>query len=67
MRHWLRDLPEVDDRFITDHLVPVEALYEERARLTQTIVEAERAAVSAASERWSPLRVSECHTKYMSN
>ncbi|MUO72891.1 hypothetical protein [Agrobacterium vitis] len=67
MRHWLRQFPEVDDRFITEHLAPVEALYEERKRLTQTINEAETAAVGAASDRWSPVKVSECHASYMNN
>ena len=31
MRHWLREFPEVDDRFINEHVAPVEALYEQRA------------------------------------
>ena len=65
MRHWLREFPEVDDRFINEHVAPVEALYEQRTRLTQSIVEAEAAAVGAASERWSPVKVSECHAKCM--
>ncbi len=65
MRHWLREFPEVDDRFINEHVAPVEALYEQRTRLTQSIVEAEAAAVGAASERWTPVKVSECHAKYM--
>ena len=65
MHHWLRQFPDVDDRFIKEHLAPVEALYEQRTRLTQSIVEAEAAAVGAASERWSPVKVSECHAKCM--
>ena len=65
MRHWLREFPEVDDRFINEHVAPVEALYEQRTRLTASIVEAETAAVSAASDRWSPVKVSECHARYM--
>lgn len=65
MRHWLRDIPGVDGGFINDHIAPVEALYEERTRLTKSIVEAEITAVAAASERFSPAKVSEYHAKYM--
>jgi hypothetical protein len=66
MGHWLRKLPGVDKHFIAEHITPVEALHEERTRLTKSIAEAETAAVRAATERWSPVLVSECHAKYMS-
>lgn len=66
MGHWLRKLPGVDKNFIAEHIIPVEALQEERTRLTKSIVEAETAAVRAATERWTPVKVSECHAKYMS-
>ncbi|NSX94389.1 hypothetical protein [Agrobacterium tumefaciens] len=66
MGHWLRKLPGVDKNFIAEHIIPVEALQEERTRLTKSIVEAETAAVRAAKERWTPVKVSECHAKYMS-
>lgn len=65
MRHWLRQFPNIDDQFIKEHLAPVEALYEQRIRLDASIVEAEVAAVSAASDRWSPVKISEYHARYM--
>jgi len=65
MRHWLRKLPKMDDHFVYVYLTKIEALHEERKRLTQSINEAEAVAVAAASERWSPVKVSECHAKYM--
>lgn len=67
MRHWLRDFPDVDETFIAQHLAPIKALHAERRAINRKIAEAEHAAVSAASDRWSPAKITQCSAQYLSN
>lgn len=52
MTHWMRSLPEVDQAFIDQYVVPLEERYEERDRIRDQIKTLETKAHIAATERW---------------
>jgi|GEM_PF-6012692 len=60
MRHWLRNLPGMDNVFAKANIVPLEELYQERETLSVRIVEAEFDAYKAVLVRWTPDQVSAC-------
>ncbi|RSC21575.1 hypothetical protein EGT36_28510 [Agrobacterium sp. FDAARGOS_525] len=60
MRHWLRNLPDMDSKFVEEHIEPLESLYRERGELTRRITKTEIDVHHAVLNRWTPDQVRAC-------
>lgn len=64
MRHWLRDLPNVDPTFIDEYIVPIEELLVEQHDTSKRLAKAELDAHVAAFNRWTPEEIGACFNNF---